>query len=131
MHATLILALAALSSAKAITYPTVNVVPSAVSSWTTAFPLVASNLAQIITGCTNSSSEAFTFQNGPTANYTPNVLSQLAQGSTPATFFVLGSQVALFPALLRQEYAAGHEIGMHCIDSVLLLQLRCDGLDQH
>lgn len=54
-----------------------------------------------------------TFDDGPSPDITPQVLSILKQYNVPATFFVLGSRVELYPDLVRQEYNAGHYIANH------------------
>src|SRR5207302_11489826 len=43
----------------------------------------------------------------------PQVLDVLRRRHVPATFFVVGSQVAAHPGLVRAELAQGHEIGAH------------------
>ncbi len=55
---------------------------------------------------------ALTFDDGP-GPYTSRVLGVLRRTHTPATFFVVGEQAALFPALIRAEAKAGNEIGDH------------------
>ena len=54
-----------------------------------------------------------TFDDGPSPNITPQVLEVLEEYNVPATFFVLGSRVELYPDLVRQEYNAGHYIANH------------------
>lgn len=54
-----------------------------------------------------------TFDDGPDPRGTPAVLDQLDRLGWRATFFVLGSQVALHPDILRETVAAGHEIAVH------------------
>jgi cellulose synthase/poly-beta-1,6-N-acetylglucosamine synthase-like glycosyltransferase/peptidoglycan/xylan/chitin deacetylase (PgdA/CDA1 family) len=53
-----------------------------------------------------------TFDDGP-SSYTPEVLDVLARHHVPATFFVVGTQVAKYPDLLRRMIADGDEIGVH------------------
>ena len=43
-----------------------------------------------------------TFDDGPSPNITPQVLKVLKQYDVPATFFVLGSRVELYPELVKQ-----------------------------
>ena len=57
-------------------------------------------------------SVALTFDDGPSPQ-TPAVLELLARMGVHATFFQTGVQVERFPAIARQVYAAGHEIGNH------------------
>jgi len=54
-----------------------------------------------------------TFDDGPDAQYTPEVLKALADECVKATFFVIGSKVAEWPGLARAELAAGHTIAHH------------------
>ena len=56
---------------------------------------------------------ALTFDDGPDPKWTPQVLAVLAKHHVPATFFVLGAHVAENPGLVRQEVAAGDEVGVH------------------
>ena len=56
---------------------------------------------------------ALTFDDGPNPTWTPKIIAVLRRYRVPATFFVVGSQVALHPDLLRQEHALGYEIGNH------------------
>jgi len=54
-----------------------------------------------------------TFDDGPSPSATPRVLEILARHHVPATFFMVGRHVRLFPDLAREVRAAGHEIGNH------------------
>ena len=54
-----------------------------------------------------------TFDDGPSKNITPYILDILKQENIPATFFVLGSRVELYPDILRREYEEGHYIANH------------------
>jgi cellulose synthase/poly-beta-1,6-N-acetylglucosamine synthase-like glycosyltransferase/peptidoglycan/xylan/chitin deacetylase (PgdA/CDA1 family) len=56
---------------------------------------------------------ALTFDDGPDPAWTPRVLDVLAKHHVPATFFVIGSEVARHPELARRIAAEGHEIGAH------------------
>ncbi len=56
---------------------------------------------------------ALTFDDGPNREYTPQVLSTLAQYNAPATFFVIGKNIPGNESLLKQIDAAGHRIGNH------------------
>ncbi|SRR5260221_3196108 len=56
---------------------------------------------------------ALTFDDGPNPYYTPLILRILQKYSVKATFFCIGRQVAAYPALVKQEYKAGHVIGNH------------------
>jgi peptidoglycan/xylan/chitin deacetylase (PgdA/CDA1 family) len=56
---------------------------------------------------------ALTFDDGPNQEYTPKVLSILAQYNAPATFFVIGKNVQGNENILKQIDAEGHAIGNH------------------
>jgi peptidoglycan-N-acetylglucosamine deacetylase len=56
---------------------------------------------------------ALTFDDGPNPYYTPLILNILKKYNVKATFFCIGRQVAAYPALVKQEYMAGHIIGNH------------------
>jgi peptidoglycan/xylan/chitin deacetylase (PgdA/CDA1 family) len=62
---------------------------------------------------------ALTFDDGP-SSYTPAILRILREKRVPATFFMLGDQVAADPAGARRVLASGHEIGNHSSDHALL-----------
>ena len=59
---------------------------------------------------------AITLDDGPDPETTPKVLQVLADAGVSATFFVLLSRVRLYPDILRETVAAGHEIGLHGLD---------------
>ena len=59
---------------------------------------------------------ALTFDDGPHPDGTPAVLAGLAELGWSATFFLLGSQVALYPDTARAIIAAGHEVAVHGFD---------------
>jgi cellulose synthase/poly-beta-1,6-N-acetylglucosamine synthase-like glycosyltransferase/peptidoglycan/xylan/chitin deacetylase (PgdA/CDA1 family) len=56
---------------------------------------------------------ALTFDDGPDPRWTPEVLDALRRHGVPATFFVVGSQVARYPELTRRTVDDGHELGVH------------------
>ncbi|MDV6331330.1 polysaccharide deacetylase family protein [Asticcacaulis sp. 201] len=56
---------------------------------------------------------ALTFDDGPDARWTPQVLKILEQEKVPATFFVIGEKAISHPALLRQMIRDGNDIGNH------------------
>ncbi len=56
---------------------------------------------------------ALTFDDGPSALYTADILDYLREEGVHATFFVVGSQARSNPDLLLREEAEGHEIGNH------------------
>jgi peptidoglycan/xylan/chitin deacetylase (PgdA/CDA1 family) len=56
---------------------------------------------------------ALTFDDGPDPVWTPKILEVLRRNDVRATFFVVGTQVAAHPEIIRQIVAAGHEVGVH------------------
>jgi cellulose synthase/poly-beta-1,6-N-acetylglucosamine synthase-like glycosyltransferase/peptidoglycan/xylan/chitin deacetylase (PgdA/CDA1 family)/spore germination protein YaaH len=56
---------------------------------------------------------ALTFDDGPDATWTPMILDTLQSRDATATFFVIGENAELHPALLRRILREGHEIGNH------------------
>lgn len=53
-----------------------------------------------------------TYDDGPSF-YTTQLLDYLDQENLKATFFVVGSRVISFPAILQAEYLKGHQIAVH------------------
>ncbi|MEF3304724.1 polysaccharide deacetylase [Paenibacillus sp. GYB003] len=58
-----------------------------------------------------------TFDDGP-SDHTPAVLDLLKEEGVPATFFVLGQNVAAHAEIIRRIAAEGHAIGNHTYDHV-------------
>jgi peptidoglycan-N-acetylglucosamine deacetylase len=56
---------------------------------------------------------ALTFDDGPNPPYTNQILSILQHYKVKATFFCVGTQVARYSELVKQEYQQGHTIGNH------------------
>jgi len=56
---------------------------------------------------------ALTFDDGPDPKTTPKLLDLLAAYRIPSTFFVTGRRAVLYPHLIRDIVARGHEIGNH------------------
>jgi peptidoglycan/xylan/chitin deacetylase (PgdA/CDA1 family) len=56
---------------------------------------------------------ALTFDDGPDQAGTPLFLDALRARGTQATFFLLGSRVAMMPRLAAEIVAAGHEVAIH------------------
>jgi peptidoglycan/xylan/chitin deacetylase (PgdA/CDA1 family) len=56
---------------------------------------------------------ALTFDDGPSAEWTPKVLDILKQKNVKATFFVIGENGETNPGLVQRVLAEGHEIGNH------------------
>ena len=56
---------------------------------------------------------ALSFDDGPSARWTPTVIDLLAAHDAHATFFLEGQFVAAEPAIARRLVAQGHEVGNH------------------
>jgi peptidoglycan-N-acetylglucosamine deacetylase len=56
---------------------------------------------------------ALTFDDGPDPRFTPRILAILARAHVPATFFMLGSQAAAHPDLVRRVARTGQAVGGH------------------
>jgi peptidoglycan/xylan/chitin deacetylase (PgdA/CDA1 family) len=63
---------------------------------------------------------ALTFDDGPHAAYTPQILAILDRYGVKATFFVVGQQAERNPGLVREEAADGHSVGNHTYHHVSL-----------
>jgi peptidoglycan/xylan/chitin deacetylase (PgdA/CDA1 family) len=64
-------------------------------------------------GDTRSNRVALTFDDGPTAPYTGEILDALGAGNVKATFFVVGENAQHHPELIRRMHDEGHVIGNH------------------
>jgi peptidoglycan/xylan/chitin deacetylase (PgdA/CDA1 family) len=58
---------------------------------------------------------ALTFDDGPTARYTPQILAVLARDHVTGTFCEIGQQARTQPALVRRVVAAGNRLCDHTI----------------
>ncbi|PPS68526.1 MULTISPECIES: polysaccharide deacetylase family protein [Streptomyces] len=65
------------------------------------------------TDCKKVKCIALTFDDGPAAPETANLLNHLARYKARVTFFTVGQNVAAHPELVRAEAKAGHEVGNH------------------
>ncbi|KAJ1568681.1 chitin deacetylase [Cladochytrium tenue] len=72
-----------------------------------------------------SSAWGLSYDDGP-SEYTPGVLSYLAEKDVSATFFIVGSRVLENPDALLSAYQSGHQIGMHTWSHPDLTQLSDD-----
>lgn len=64
---------------------------------------------------------ALTFNDGP-SRWTPRILAILEAFRDPATFFVLGTEAAQYPNIVRQEVWMGMEVGNHTYGHINLAQ---------
>jgi len=67
----------------------------------------------ILRGPGNGNRIALTFDDGPCAGYTEQILDILRSRDVKATFFVCGQNVERSPEILRRVQAEGHTIGNH------------------
>ena len=56
---------------------------------------------------------ALSFDDGPDPSFTPQVLDILQRYEAKATFFLIGERALLYPELVAQIKAAGHQVGNH------------------
>lgn len=59
---------------------------------------------------------ALTFDDGPDARHTPEVLDILKEKGIKATFFLVGTQIAKYPEVVKRINDEGHAIGNHSYD---------------
>jgi peptidoglycan/xylan/chitin deacetylase (PgdA/CDA1 family) len=69
---------------------------------------------------------ALTFDDGPSP-YTPAIVRILVRMHVPATFFVVGQQLSVFPSVLRDEISHGFEVGDHTQNHAWLAHLTAAG----
>ena len=72
---------------------------------------------------------ALSFDDGPSPDYTPEILKALRENNAKATFFVLGSLAELNPDILLQIDEGGSEIGNHTYSHLDLTELEKPALD--
>lgn len=54
-----------------------------------------------------------TFDDGPSATITPQILDILKNENVPATFFVVGARVNMYPNITKRIYEEGHFLANH------------------
>ncbi|KAB1986906.1 bifunctional polysaccharide deacetylase/glycosyltransferase family 2 protein [Streptomyces triticiradicis] len=59
-----------------------------------------------------------TFDDGPTANWTPQVLEVLEENGVQGTFFMVGSMVSRYPDVVKTLVDQGNEVGIHTFTHV-------------
>ena len=70
---------------------------------------------------TGSNTVALTFDDGPTPDWTPQILQALRESDIKATFCVVGENVEAHPEIVRAIVADGHTLCNHTWDHNLLL----------
>lgn len=73
---------------------------------------------------------ALTFDDGPDAKVTPQILATLQKYDAKATFFMVGKNVSKNATIVKQIYDAGHEIGNHTSNHKKLTALSIAGVKQ-
>ncbi len=59
---------------------------------------------------------AFTFDDGPSEDYTASILNILKENDAKATFFCIGTEVQEHPDLVKREASEGHQVCTHSYD---------------
>lgn len=72
---------------------------------------------------------AITFDDGPHATLTPQVLDVLKKYGAKATFFVAGSNAARYPSIMARAAAEGHEIGNHTYSHIQMTAATQEKID--
>ena len=76
-------------------------------------PAITSSLLTVTSTSTERPSVALTFDDGPTPQYTPEVLDLLKQYRAPATFCMIGNQALAHPELVGRVVGEGHRLCDH------------------
>ncbi len=71
---------------------------------------------------------ALTFDDGPGAEITDQLLAILREKEVVATFFMLGKMAQRYPEVVKRVKAEGHEIGSHTMNHANLNRLRADSV---
>lgn len=66
---------------------------------------------------------ALTFDDGPTEEFTPQILAILKQYNIKATFFMVGTSAEQHPDIVKQVLAEGHAIDSHSLTHAMLTKL--------
>lgn len=70
---------------------------------------------------------SLTFDDGPSAEWTPKILDILKEKNVKATFFIVGENGETNPRLLQRVLADGHEIGNHTFTHPNIAQASGEG----
>jgi cellulose synthase/poly-beta-1,6-N-acetylglucosamine synthase-like glycosyltransferase/peptidoglycan/xylan/chitin deacetylase (PgdA/CDA1 family) len=63
---------------------------------------------------------ALTFDDGPNPRWTPQIAGELRRAGVQGTFFLIGSQAARYPSIVRELVRDGDELGNHTFTHVFL-----------
>ncbi|MBU4337160.1 MAG: polysaccharide deacetylase family protein, partial [Actinobacteria bacterium] len=83
---------------------------------------VAAPAAPAAPDCAVAPCIALTFDDGP-GTYTAALLDALAAKGAPATFFLVGRNIAKYPEVVAREVAEGHAVGNHTWDHAWLTKI--------
>ncbi|MFO7941759.1 MAG: polysaccharide deacetylase family protein [Bacillota bacterium] len=61
---------------------------------------------------------SFTFDDGPSPEYTPAILDILKTYDVQASFFVVGEHAQEYPEIVKRMYSEGHDVGNHTFNHV-------------
>lgn len=73
---------------------------------------------------------ALTFDDGPTAEFTPQILAILKKYNVKATFFMVGVNAKNHPELVKQVLAEGHSVNQHSLTHPMLTKINEDALQR-
>ncbi|WP_433026403.1 polysaccharide deacetylase family protein [Actinomycetospora sp. CA-053990] len=76
-------------------------------------PAITSSLLSVTSTSTERPSVALTFDDGPTPQYTPEVLDLLKEYQAPAVFCMIGNQAVAHPELVSRVIGEGHRLCDH------------------
>jgi peptidoglycan/xylan/chitin deacetylase (PgdA/CDA1 family) len=71
---------------------------------------------------------AITFDDGPHGTLTPRLLDILRERNVKATFFMVGQNVAAYPAIVKRMVEEGHEVASHSWSHPQLTALGAEGV---
>lgn len=74
----------------------------------------------VISGPADRKLVALTFDDGPSAKFTPIILDVLRGNHARATFFVIGSRIGKFPGLINEECREHHQVANHSFDHQIM-----------
>jgi len=72
---------------------------------------------------------ALTFDDGPDPTWTPRILKILKEKNAPATFFVIGENMEMWPGLVKREVAQGDIVGSHTYTHPNIAQVSSNQVD--
>lgn len=73
---------------------------------------------------------ALTFDDGPTAAYSPSLLDGLSARGVKATFFLVGHSVSAYPQVAAREAAEGHQVANHTWSHAWLTKLSAEQIQK-